>query len=217
MSFHAPEPSATIVHKTTGIILAGGIGQRLGGPLKANIRVGGHTLLERVTCRLSHQCVHLHITTGKHDPELFSARPEMGRIADPGKGPAAGFVAAHAHLMQKDSQPEFLLAAAVDTPFYPTDFLERAMEKIGHQDAIIGAFDGRQYPTNSLWRFASLKSLVRTVANQNRGPSFFALLDRLNWGTLDYGKTDAHNPFLNVNTMADLLECNRRATGQPVE
>ena len=198
-------------YAATAIILAGGTGQRLGGILKAKIRVGGVTLLERLTRRLSVQCGRVLVTTGKHAPERFATGEGTVRIADPGRGPAAGFVAALEHLRKGEDQPEFVLAAAVDTPFFPGDFLNRAMEKMGERDAVIGAYDGRNYPTNSLWRFSSLKNLVGTVANPDRGPSFFSFLDHLRWETMDYGAWETENPFLNVNTMADLLACNRRA------
>lgn len=210
----APSYPPASACRTTAIILAGGTGQRLGGILKANIRVGGVTLLERLTRQLSPQCTQVHVTTGTHGPELFATEEGTVRIADPGRGPAAGFVAALEYLRRADEQPEFVVTAAVDTPFFPADFLQRAMERIACQDAVIGAYKGRNYPTNSLWRFSSLKSLVHTVANPDRGPSFFSFLDHLRWETLDYDAWETENPFLNVNTMTDLLACNRRAIGQ---
>ena len=79
-----------------GVILAGGLARRMGGGDKPLIRLGGRTLLDRVTERLAPQCEAGLVLSANGDPGRFAGFPGSV-LADgvPGNpGPLAGILVA---------------------------------------------------------------------------------------------------------------------------
>src|SRR5207245_3215323 len=80
---------------TQGVLLAGGLARRMGGGDKPMRMIGGRTILERVSARLSPQCSGL-ILNANGDPTRFAAFG-LTVVPDgvPGfPGPLAGILAA---------------------------------------------------------------------------------------------------------------------------
>lgn len=194
-----------------GVILAGGNALRLGVALKASIKVGGITLLQRVYNAIERHCDHLILSVGTHAFADYNANDEMTPVSDTGIGPAAAMVASAKYAAVEFPKARYLLSVAVDTPFFPSDFAPRAQGLMtSEQDVIVAAHGGQVYPTNALWRLSSFTRSVAISASQNPPRALFGLLDERRWGILDYADLCPTNPFSNINTPTDLIASNRR-------
>jgi molybdopterin-guanine dinucleotide biosynthesis protein A len=181
------------------IILAGGKAERLGGINKALLEIGGQTLVERARDAAA-GCDPLLLAIGASD---FAV---PGTIAIPDlaadyAGPLAGVAAAVDALAE--SPAEWLLSLAVDTPFFPHDFVARALP-LATGDAVIGCFGAQDYPTNALWRLAALRDLPRALRDGTAPRSLKRLAQSLKSTRLDYAAVTDDDPFLNANTPQDL-------------
>jgi molybdenum cofactor guanylyltransferase len=176
------------------LVLAGGEGSRLGGVRKADLRLAGQTLLDRAAGRLG---VPVVVSTGFDLP-----------IA----GPLAGLVAAVTHL-RNDPSVEILVTVAVDTPFLPSDYIDRLVAPLADGvDAAVASWRGNPYPTNAAWRLSAIADLPEraVAATALRGPKH--LLEELGARPVDWGDTHARDPFANLNTLGDLVALARRLT-----
>jgi molybdopterin-guanine dinucleotide biosynthesis protein A len=187
-------------HRIAAVILAGGRGSRLEGVVKARLTVGGVPLLERVAAAL----------TVLDGPVLVAQGPHaLGGIADPPgwSGPLAGIAAA------AGVDAEFLMSVAVDTPFFPPDFVNRALTVIGSADVVVARYGGDAYFTNALWRVSALTTLLKGSPETLSAGGIKGFLRSLDVVWLDWPEAADGNPFANVNTPDDLATLERRAVG----
>jgi len=211
-------PTEISQKNTIGAILAGGQAQRLGYALKANIKIDGTSLLQRTTDAINGECYRLILSTGKHPAKIFSDAIYMALVTDDGLGPGIAlanivkYIQSNSKINSPGTTAEFLMLVAVDTPFFPKNFIQRAKNMFTDEvDAVIAAYDGQTYPTNGLWRLKALQNLPEMLRNGTAPRSLFGLLDKRKWLALDYDKISAKNPFSNINTPADLIVSIERA------
>lgn len=193
--------------KIVGLILAGGLGSRLGGVRKSDIRMANHSLLDWVSLSMAGQCDSLLISTGAHRK---AGANEVSDDADGIKGPAAGLLAG-ARWCAAHAQGAILLTVSVDSPFFPSDFVQRALPLL-HEDrhCVVASFGGRDYPTNALWNSVSLQQVLEGYPAAPRGPRLRDIQQKLGAKRLEYTSLTAENPFAGVNTVSDLLALSRR-------
>lgn len=182
-------------------ILAGGRGERLGGRNKALVDVGGRRMID-----------HVIASTGPVDmilvcagPNSFPDDPDLHTVPDlptSYAGPLAGVGAAVAALAA--NPPDMLLTVAVDTPFFPVDFVLRASPLLDAHDVVVAAFGEQDYPTNALWRFAVLTQLPESLADGSAPHSLKRLICAMRFQRLDYSGSSKSNPFANANSEAEL-------------
>jgi len=201
------------------VILAGGRGERLGGALKANIEIGGMPLLARVTAALGDGVAALLVAHGPHPPAALAlaARhiPIPDLPADYG-GPLAGLAAAAAWCAQQHRAPRYILSVAVDTPFFPHDFLPRALVAI--EPRLPGVFarcGGHDYPTDALWRFASIAALPGEVFAGTAPRSLRRYAAAIGAVALDWPAGPDGDPFASLNTPQDRVALAARAALAP--
>jgi molybdenum cofactor guanylyltransferase len=128
-------------------------------------------------------------------------------------GPLAGVAAAIDWCNRAERPPDFLLTAAVDTPFLPADFAARMLEALGPDaPAVIARYDRQEYPTNALWRLSAIADLPARVADGTAPRSLRRLAEQVGASFLDWPATPAGDPFANVNTPADLAALEARAS-----
>jgi molybdenum cofactor guanylyltransferase len=197
--------------RIAGLILAGGKGERLGGVNKALTEVGGVRLIDRAVAALA-DCDTLLVSVGARRIEgttLEQVLDLVSTYAGPLAGVAAGIDALWA------SPPDLLLTMAVDTPFFPSDFLARARPLLASAEAVVATYGGQLYPTNAVWRFDAVRALPERVRDGTAPHSLKRLAVDLNAAHLDYAPLVADDPFLNANTPADLENLRARIGQKP--
>lgn len=119
-----------------GVILAGGLARRMGGGDKALLPLGSGTLLDAVIARARPQ-VHALVLNANGDPARF-ARFGLEVVADPiagFPGPLAGVLAGLEAAAQRDPPLPWVVSLAADTPFFPTDLVERLFAAVAREGA----------------------------------------------------------------------------------
>lgn len=186
-----------------GLILAGGMGSRLGHVRKGDLRVGGERLLDRVSRVMASHVDALYVASGIGTaPQLRigTAVPDIA-LHD---GPMGGLRAFLHHVQADDDS--IVVTTSVDSPFLPPDYVEASINALGLDNAAIAsAWQGQLYPTHAAWRVSSL----RRVAEQN---SPKRALESLGAQILDWTSETA-NPFANINDFSELLAAQRRSLG----
>ena len=204
--------------KIVAVILAGGEGQRLGGVIKANIEIGGRRLLLRVADALAACDRPILVAHGRIDPPLLSLPAGFQPVPDlqsDYRGPLAGLAGAVAWLAAQGWSPDFVATAAVDTPFFPPDFVAQAISSLTDADAIIARCAGQDYPTNAVWRFTSVSALAERVRQGTAPRSLKRLGAELGARYLDWPADAGIDPFANINTPEDLRHLGAQAGALP--
>ena len=137
-----------------GVILAGGLSRRMGGGDKALMDLGDRSMLAHVRDRLAPQVGGLALNANG-DPARF-AEFDLPVIADPIDGfigPLAGVLAGMRWAQTAQPGARWVVTAATDTPFLPTDLVDRLVVAAGHNETMIAlAKSGDQvHPVFGLW------------------------------------------------------------------
>lgn len=190
-----------------GLVLAGGLGRRMGGADKPLLRLGGRTLLERVVERLAPQCPDGLALSANGDPSRFAPFP--GPVLPDGvpghPGPLAGILAGLDFFASRSSSEDgHVLSVPGDAPFLPPDLAARLVAARGEAGAAIAlaASGGREHYTVALWPVSLRADLRRALAerDERRVGAFIAR----HGAAVAAWPTGPVDPFLNVNTPEDL-------------
>lgn len=195
------------MNRTFGLILAGGVGTRLGGVRKADLRVGGIRLVQRVAGAFEGKTAELFVASGQGAIPGFPAASIRDEAAV-SMGPLAGIRAAMRHLEKFAAVDDWLVTVAVDTPFLPANYVERLRHAAAETGAAYAAWGENTYPTNSAWRLRLLRDALEG-AGESVGPK--AVLAGCGAVRADWSNDSPVNPFANINTLADLIALQRRA------
>lgn len=197
---------------SAAVVLAGGRGSRLGTVDKARLRVGGRAVLDRVIERVRPQAKRLAVaTSGQLQNGGLDAVTIIPDAVSPPVGPLGALAAAGLWAAGFAPPSETVLSAPADTPLFPLDFAARALALIEPGvDAVVGAYGGDTYPVCALWRIAPLAALKADLDRGTAAGSVFALLEGLTWRRADYAQWVDDNPFVNANTVADLVRLSER-------
>ena len=216
-----------------GLVLAGGLARRMGGGDKARIRVAGKTILERVLACLKPQCAAV-ILNANGDPARF-ADTGLPVVADsvPGfAGPLAGILAGLDWAAEHRPDCPMLVSVPTDAPFLPDDLVARMLRGMeadgavavttgirpGRDQSSIGFF--RRDETALVWDLAS-GTIWHTLTGHVGGAvdprvrmrNAAAWTARHGVAIADWPATPV-DPFINVNTPADVAEAERIAAQQ---
>jgi len=184
-----------------GLVIAGGSARRMGFE-KTFARIGGRTILERIITTLSPQVDSL-IINANGDSARFAdtclavvadLRPEIGT-------PLAGI---HAGLrMARRDGFAAVLTVPSDCPFLPADLATRLSP-----GPSVAASGGMDHVLTGLWPVNLLQSLEDGLDSGLRRVKDWAAICRarsVEWPVSPF------DPFLNLNTPADLAEAERIA------
>lgn len=188
-----------------GLILAGGLGRRMGGTDKALLSVGGRPILARIVERVGPQCAAGLALSANGDPERFSG--VFGGLVLPDTipglpGPLAGVLAGMEHALALPGVTH-VLSVPGDAPFLPDDLVARLSAAVlGRAPIALAASGGRDHFTVALWPIA-LRDDLRAwlAAGERRVGAFIA---RHGASVVDW-PTEPLDPFLNLNAPEDLL------------
>jgi molybdopterin-guanine dinucleotide biosynthesis protein A len=193
-----------------GVILAGGLGKRMGGGDKPLLELGGKPMLARVIERLAPQVERI-ILNANGDPARFAAYglPIVPDTVPGFAGPLAGILAGMRWSKANLPDARFLLSVAADTPFFPPDLVVRLSEGCGNDERTIAlaASTVGTHPVFGLWPVA-LADHLEAFLQGGEGGKILTFADRhlrLNVPFDDIVLPDgaAVDPFFNVNTPED--------------
>ena len=188
-----------------GLILAGGLARRMGGGDKVLLRLGGRTLLERVTERLAPQCAGLALSANGHPARFSDFLWPILPDGVPGHvGPLAGILAGMDHAARHRPDIAHLVSVSGDAPFLPVDLAPRLAAALAAAGAEIAlaASGGRQHYTVALWPVALRTGLREALVERDeRRVGAFIARHRT---VVEAWPTEPVDPFLNVNTPDEL-------------
>ncbi|WP_299194202.1 molybdenum cofactor guanylyltransferase MobA [uncultured Litoreibacter sp.] len=194
------------MQQPAGVILAGGQSRRMGGGDKGMLRLGGQTLLERVTERLEPQVAELALNANGNPARFGTALPVVADSIDGFAGPLAGVLAGMDWAASRGHS--HIVTAAADTPFFPCDLVPYLMLAAETAPIALAATPDPErgmsrHPTFGLWPVdlrddlrAALEDGVRKVVQWT---------DRHGMALAEFGVTP-FDPFFNVNTPDDMAQ-----------
>ncbi len=195
---------------TIGVILAGGSASRLGGGDKGLRRIGGRTILERITATMRRQCDALVLNAGFADDRFaFDAVAPDDVAGRP--GPLAGVLAGLDWVATHRPETAFAVSVPTDSPFLPDDLVARLEQARARTGATIvcAHSGGRTHHVTALWSVALRHDLRRALV-EDGVRQVRRFVERHAAGHAEW-LDDPYDPFLNVNTPDDLREAERIA------
>ncbi len=180
----------------TGIVLAGGLGRRMGGVDKGLQPLHGRAMVEHVLARLVPQVAEVVINANQNAGryEAFGHRvvgDEVSGFAGPLAGLHAGLKAA--------SQP-FVLTVPCDSPFLPTDLAARLSAALQGNDVAVARTGEQVHPVFALVRRAVLPNLEAFLRGGGRKiDAWYGAL-----AFVEVGFDDEPDAFRNINTLEEL-------------
>ena len=184
--------------RITGLVLAGGLGRRMGGVDKGLSLLGGEPLVEHIIRRLAPQVGRLIINANQNlDIYAGFGCPVVGDRITGYAGPLAGLEVGLAACTTP-----YLVTAPCDSPFLPADLVSRlAASLTAHKASIAVARTGEQlHPVFSLIRSDELPELQAFI--NAGGRRMEAWLRRLCWAPCPFD--DCPEAFANINTPDEL-------------
>ena len=182
----------------TGLVLAGGLGRRMGGVDKGLSRLGDEPLVAHIIRRLAPQVGRLIINANQnHDIYAGFGYPVVGDRIEGHAGPLAGLEAGLAACTTP-----YLLTVPCDSPLLPADLVSRLAACLtAHKASIAVARTGEQlHPVFSLIRSDELPELQAFI--NAGGRRMEAGLRRLCWAPCPFD--DCPEAFANINTPDEL-------------
>jgi len=182
----------------TGVVLAGGLGRRMGGVDKGLTAFRGRTMVEWVLERLGPQVDELIVNANRNGERYATfGYPVFGDEIDGFAGPLAGLHAA----LSRASHP-LVATAPCDSPFLPTDLVVRlhaALAAAGAELAVARTFD-QPHPVFCLCRRDVLPHLEAfLVAGGRKVDLWYATLK-----IVEVRFDDVEEAFRNINTPDEL-------------
>jgi len=196
--------------RVLGLVLAGGLARRMGGGDKVRIRIGNHTILERVLERFAPQCESL-ILNANGDPARFAdtGLPVVADSVPDFAGPLAGILAGLDWAAGHAPHIEYLASVPGDCPFLPRNLVARLEEaRTAENKPLACARSGDwRHPVAGLWPVALREDLRKALIDEG--------LHKIEIWTGRHGvaiaewPADPIDPFFNVNTPEDVAEAER--------
>lgn len=187
----------------TGIILAGGRAERMGGCDKGLLPLAGRPMAAHVLGALRPQVGELIINANRN---LEAYRALGCRVLSDGVGEFCGPLAGMLAALEAATTP-LLITVPCDSPLLPGDYVQRMYEILegANAEIAVAAGGGRLQPVFALLRNGLRASLrVRLEAGERKIDRWFA---RHRMIVTDF--SDHPEMFRNINTPADLVELER--------
>jgi molybdopterin-guanine dinucleotide biosynthesis protein A len=190
--------------RIVAIILAGGLGRRLGGVEKGLQPLAGRPLIAHVVERIAPQVARLAINANRASVDYAAfGLPLVADTVPDLPGPLAGVLAG---LEWMGTEEGWLLSVPCDAPFLPRDLVARLLAAAERAEVTCAASGGRLHPVCALWRPALASALHTALAEGRHGVEAF--VRGRSMAVVDFaGNPD---PFLNVNTADDLARAAAR-------
>jgi molybdopterin-guanine dinucleotide biosynthesis protein A len=208
-----------MIRNTTGVLLAGGRGLRMGGADKPLRQINGKPLLAFVVERLAPQCEALMLNANGEPGRFFAyGLPVVQDSVEGFAGPLAGILTGLDWTAEHHRGVEWMVSVATDTPFLPHDLVMRLHEARLDKGATLAcaASGGRVHPVTGLWPVALREELRQALTRRgerkvDRFTAAFPL-------AVAEWPVEPFDPFFNANEPHDLVEAEAmmRLTGLSV-
>lgn len=191
--------------RVVGIVLAGGRSRRMKGGDKSFAKLAGRPLVEHVVSRLLPQ-VSVLVVSANGPPEQYASLgvPIIADTIPDRAGPLAGLLAGFLWAQANEPSATHVVTAAVDTPFFPTDLVERLSSAAGPNGTAMAFSAGRPHPVFALVPVSAaddLRAFITSGASLRVGD----WLGRRGVREVHFPiAADGFDPFFNLNTPADL-------------
>lgn len=195
----------SISQSVVGVILAGGLAKRMGGGDKCLLPLAGKTLLQRTVERAQPQVGTLLLNANGSSLRFARTRlPVIPDVFPNNPGPLAGIHAGLKRMHDDNPDAEWLACFASDTPFFPTDLVERLRGATAASKSLlaVAASKNRTHPIFSLWH-ASLLEKIEQQLQSGDIPRLQDWVKQQKMVQVEFA-ADAFDPFLNINTPQDL-------------
>jgi len=180
----------------TGIVLAGGLGRRMGGVDKGLQDLRGKPMVQWVLERFSPQVDEIVINANQNR-ERYAALGHAVVADDIGgfAGPLAGL---HAGL--KAATHELVATVPCDSPFLPQDLVSRLEKNLGDNDLAVAKTGEQAHPVFVLTRRGIVQNLEGFLASGGRKiDAWYASLR-----VVEVSFDDEADAFRNINTREEL-------------
>jgi molybdopterin-guanine dinucleotide biosynthesis protein A len=180
----------------SGIVLAGGLGRRMGGVDKGLQALHGKPMVQHVLERLAPQVAEIVINANQN----AAAYASFGRrvVADdiPGfAGPLAGL-----HAGMKAAANPLVVTVPCDSPFLPCDLVVRLQSSLGKNDLAVAKTGDQPHPVFSLMKRDLLGNLQAFLVKGGR--KIDAWYGGLKFVEVQFD--DEAEAFRNINTLEEL-------------
>jgi molybdopterin-guanine dinucleotide biosynthesis protein A len=187
--------SATMA-AVSGLVLAGGLGRRMGGVDKGLQLLRGKPMVSWVIAGLAPQVSEIIVNANQNfqNYEKYGYRvvpDEIGGYAGPLAGLHAGLKAA--------SHP-LVATVPCDSPFLPPDLVSRLEKSLGNNDLAVAKTGDQPHPVFALVRKSLLKNLEAFLVGGGRKiDAWYAALK-----VVEVSFDDEADAFRNINTPEEL-------------
>jgi len=184
----------------TGLILAGGQGQRFNRQDKGLISFKNTTLIEYVIERLRPNVNQLLISANRNLDFYQSLNADCITDAiENFSGPLAGI-----HAALKNLQTDWLISVACDTPYFPADYVERMLTTLNESNSLLAiAQSNSQLQNVFMLAHKNLFNSLDTFLNKGERKAQI-WVEQHQPVIVDF--SDIDNAFYNINTPEDLIE-----------
>jgi molybdopterin-guanine dinucleotide biosynthesis protein A len=199
-----PEGKMTRPAKPVGVLLAGGLGTRMGGGDKPLRLLAGRPLLARTQSRIAPQVAALAINANGN-PARYApfGLPILPDTIPDFPGPLAGILAAMRWAAGQGAHE--VLTMPADTPFPPDDLvvrLQSARLQSARTTIACASSAGRTHPAVALWPVALADILETALLSGTRKVIAWAEAQGL---TIVDFPAEPIDPFFNINRPEDLI------------
>lgn len=205
-----PQPdSVPTPARVVCVLLAGGLGRRMGGKDKALIEVDGRPMIDHIIARVGDRCAAT-VLNANGDAARFAryGLPVAEDVVPGAVGPLAGVLTGMEWAAAHHPEATHVLSVPADAPFLPDDLLDRLAAAVGEgADIACAMSDGRTHPVIALWpvslRAALRHGLVEEGARRIDAWTAGFRVAHVEW------PTEPLDPFFNVNRPEDVTEAQR--------
>ncbi len=191
----------------TGIVLAGGMGRRMGGVDKGLVELGGKPMVAHVLARLAPQVGSVLINANQNpDRYAMFGHPVVADAVGGFAGPLAGL-----HAGMTEATTPFVVTVPCDSPFLPTDLVARLGIAIVRDDAQLAVAKtlDQPHPVFALVRRDVLPHLASFLHGGGRKIDAWYATLRI----VEVPFDDQEAAFRNINTAAELAAAAASSAG----
>jgi len=188
-------------NRISGVILAGGSNKRFGGITKANVVIGGKSIISRILSIVSDLFDEIIIVT--NTPEEFREFIQYRIVKDlfQKAGPLGGI---HAALKATSADAIFVFAA--DMPFLDRKIISDQINEFnkGEYDVLIPAVNQFIEPLHAIYRRLVLNDLEKFLS-ERKSKAVRDFLREVSVGYFQLQETEeSKRAFVNINSPTDL-------------